>query len=259
MTQDVRITAGVIARDAAQDIAECLASVAWADERLVILDTRTRDRTGDVAAALGARVAPHPFEDFARQRNYGLAEARGDWVFYIDTDERATPALAAELRQVAEEARHAGWWVPRRNLILGHEVRHGGWYPDYQLRLMRRGRAQYDLTREVHEVVQLDGAEGYLREPLVHHNYRTWAQFTAKQRQYIGYEAQILYKQGVRPRPWTYFLQPLREFRRRYFTLQGYRDGWFGLWLCLAVAYYYGWCTTTQLGRLWRRASWPTG
>lgn len=251
-TSAASITAGIIARDAENDIAACLASVAWADERLVILDTRTRDRTGAIAAELGARVTEHPFENFAQQRNFGLSEARGEWVFYIDTDERATPALAQELRQVAENGAHVGWWVPRRNFLVGHEVRHGGWHPDYQLRLMRRGRARYDPTRQVHEVVQLDGPEGYLREPLVHYNYRTWEQFTRKQRQYIGYETEILYKQGVRPKLWTYLLQPLREFHRRYIRLQGYRDGWFGLWLCLAVAYYYGWCVTVRLGRLWR-------
>lgn len=250
-----QITAAVIASNAEGDITDCLASLSWADERLVILDTRSADATGELATRLGARVVPHIFEDFARQREFGLSIAQHEWVFYLDTDERATPALAEEVRAAVRQGEHDGWWVPRRNFILGHETRHGGWYPDYQLRLMRRGRAHYDMTREVHEIVLLEGSEGYLRAPLLHHNYRTMPQFIAKQRQYIAYEAQILFKQGVRPKPWTYLLQPLREFRRRYLTLQGYRDGWHGLRLCLLVAYYYGFLVTMRLGRLWKQPS----
>jgi len=246
------ITAGIIASNAEQDIAECLESVSWADERLVILDTRSADATGAIAERLGARVVPHPFEDFARQRNVGLDLAEGDWIFYLDTDERCSPALAEEMRAAVLREEYAGWWVPRRNIILGREVHYGGWYPDYQLRLLRRGRARYDLSRPVHEVVQLQGPAGYLQTPLLHYNYRTMAQFRAKQRQYIGYEAQIRYQQGIRPKPWTYFLQPLREFWRRYITLKGYRDGLHGLRLCALVAYYYGFLVTVRLGRLWR-------
>ncbi len=246
------ITAGIIAANAEHDIAECLESVSWADERLVILDTRSADATGEIAQRLGARVVPHVFEDFARQRNFGLSIAEGEWVFYIDTDERCTPALAEEIREATRRGEYEGWWVPRRNIILGREVRHGGWYPDYQLRLLRRGRAQYDLSRPVHEVVLLQGAAGYLAQPLLHYNYRTMAQFRAKQRQYVAYEAQIRYQRGIRPKPWTYFLQPWREFWRRYITLQGYRDGLHGLRLCALVAYYYGFAVTVRLGRLWR-------
>jgi hypothetical protein len=246
------ITVGIIASKAADDIADCLESVAWADERLVILDTRSADATGSIAERLGARVVPHVFENFAQQRNFGLEIARGDWLFYIDTDERATPALSEEIRRATASGERSGWWVPRRNIILGHETRHGGWYPDYQLRLMRRDVVRYDPAREVHEIVILPGEAGYLQEPLVHYNYRTMAQFAAKQRQYTQYEARILRKQGIRPRPWTYFAQPWREFWRRYVTLEGYRDGWHGLRLCLLVAYHYGFVVTLRLGRLWR-------
>ena len=90
------------------------------------------------------------------------------------------------------DPQRVGWWVPRRNFIWGFEIRHGGWYPDYQLRLLKLGCAHYDTTRQVHEIVHLDGAEGWLREPLIHHNYRTMGQFVAKQRQYVALEAEIL-------------------------------------------------------------------
>lgn len=249
-----RITAGLLARDNEDDIAACLESVAWADERLVILDDRSTDRTAEIAQAMGARVVRHPFRNFAEQRDVGLRHTEGEWLFYIDTDERATPELAQEIRRAVADDTRAGWWVPRRNWIWGHEIRHGGWYPDHQLRLLRVGRARYDPARPVHEVVILDGPEGYLTQPLLHENYRTLGQYVAKQRHYTDLDAALLHERGVRPRPWTYLAQPLREFWRRYVTLRGYRDGLPGLMLCLWTAYYYGLVTTIKLGRLWREA-----
>jgi len=247
------LTVAILARDNEDEIAACLESVAWADERIVLLDSRSRDATAEIARRLGARVVEHPFENFAQQREFGLSLPRGEWLFYVDSDERGTPALGEEIRRVIREEEAVGWWVPRRNWMWGREIRHGGWYPDYQLRLLKLGHAHYDLTREVHEIVILDGAEGHLREPLAHYNYRTISQFIAKQRHYVAFEAAILHKQGVRPQPWTYFTQPLREFKRRYVTLRGYRDGAHGLLLCALVAYYYGFLVTWKLAALWRR------
>lgn len=247
------LTVGILARDNEQEIVACLESASWADETLVILDTRSTDRTALLAESLGARVVQSEFRDFAQQRNFGLSQATTDWLFYVDTDERATPALGEEIRRVIATEDRAGWWVPRRNLIWGHEVRHGGWFPDYQLRLLRVGRAQYDPTRQVHEVVILEGPEGHLQCPLLHYNYRTMGQFAAKQGQYVDLEAGIRYKQGTRPKPWTYVLQPLREFWRRYVRLGGWRDGFTGLVLSTLIAYYYGYRVTVALGRLWRQ------
>lgn len=247
------LTVGILARDNEDEIVQCLESVSWADETLVILDTRSTDHTEFAARSLGARVVKSEFRHFAQQREVGLAETTTDWLFFVDTDERGTPELGEEIRRVIADGGYDGWWVPRRNLIFGREVRHGGWYPDYQLRLLRVGRAHYDPAREVHEVVLLDGPEGYLSCPLWHHNYRTFGQFAAKQRQYVALEAGIRLKQGVRPKPWTYIAQPLREFWRRYVRLEGYRDGWIGFVLAALVAYYYGFLVTVRLGRL-RRA-----
>jgi len=249
----VELSVAVLARDNEAEIVDCLNSLNWADELIVILDTRSRDGTAELARRMGARVVEHRFEDFSKQREFGLSLPHGPWLFYVDSDERGSPALGEEIRRVIGDPDRVGWWVPRRNLIWGFEIRHGGWYPDYQLRLLKLGRAHYDTTRQVHEIVHLEGKDGFLQEPLVHHNYRTMGQFIAKQRQYVAYEAEILHKQGVRPKPWTYVLQPLREFWRRYIKLEGYKDGAPGLLLCALIAYYYGFRATVQLGRL-RRA-----
>jgi glycosyltransferase involved in cell wall biosynthesis len=248
------LTVAILACNNEDDIAECLVSVEWADERIVILDTRTTDRTAAIAQMLGARVVRHAFVDFAQQREFGLTQATGGWLFYVDSDERGTPALGSELRRVMQQHDCVGWWVPRRTFIWGREIRHGGWWPDHQLRMLKLGHVHYDPDRRVHELPILDGEAGYLREPLIHYNYRTLGQFVAKQRQYVDYEVENLWQRGVRPRPWTYLLQPLREFWRRYVRLGGILDGVSGLVLSALVAYYYGFVVTVKLGRRARQA-----
>ena len=157
------------------------------------------------------------------------------------------------MQRVIDTRAEAGWWAPRHNYIVGRCIMHAGWYPDYQLRLLRRDRARYDPARKVHEVVILDGEEGYLQNVLIHYNYDTWGEFIEKQRHYLKFDARIQAEAGVRPRPWTYIMQPLREFRRRYVTLRGYRDGWHGLLLSILMAYT-AFLTTAEVARL-RRAS----
>lgn len=223
-----------------RNIVACLESVAWADERLVVLDPRSTDRTAELARAQGARVVEREFVNFSDQHQAALALASHDWVFSIDADERMTPALAEEVRRVIRQPTPVGWWVPRHNIIFGRRIRYTGWYPDYQLRLMQRSRARYDPDRQVHELVFLDGEEGYLEQALVHYNYRTVGEFLQKTGRYTALEAEILRQAGVQPRGRSLVGQPVREFWRRYVTLQGYRDGGHGLLLSLLMAYYRG-------------------
>jgi hypothetical protein len=238
----MHLIAAILTKNEARHIQECIASVAWADQVLVS-DSFSDDNTTELAASAGAVVIQRTFAGWANQRNATLdaaASLGAAWVFFVDADERATPELAAEIRQVIAERSEVGWAVPRHNFIVGLQARYGGFYPDYQMRLLRVGRARYDPGRPVHEVVLLDGAEGRLANHLLHYNYDTWQQFHEKQRRYAAFEARILAERGIRPRPHNFILQPWREFRRRYVTLQGYRDGIHGLKLCLLLAYYYG-------------------
>ena len=234
------IAAVVLARDEAAHIAACLSTLEWAAERLVVVDARSRDATPALAAAAGARVVTHDWGGWAAQRNFALTAATQPWVFFVDADERVPPDLAAVAQaRVARAARGgppAGFWVPRRNIIMGRWMRHAGWSPDYQLRLFRRDRGRYDPHRPVHELVLLDGAAEHLEQRLVHYNYTSWAQFWMKQRRYALAEAAALDAQGVRARPHNLVLQPLREFRRRFWTLQGFRSGAMGLGLSAVLA-----------------------
>jgi len=105
-----RITVAVLARDNEEEIAACLESAAWADERLVVLDARSTDTTAEIARERGAQVVERRFDDFAGQRNYALSLATTEWVLFLDTDERITPALAQEVRRVTTEGDRVGWW-----------------------------------------------------------------------------------------------------------------------------------------------------
>jgi (heptosyl)LPS beta-1,4-glucosyltransferase len=242
-----QITAIVLTRNEEANIAECLRTLQWADE-LLVLDSFSDDATVEIARTMGAEVQQRQFYNYALQRNAALRLAGQEWVFFVDADERATEELADEIRHVVRDQSFDGWWVPRKNYIFGRWIRHAGWYPDYQLRLLRRGRARYDERREVHELVELDGEAGHLQNPLIHYNYDTVREFCDKQDRYTEYEVRMLFESGQRARPWNLVLQPLRQFRWRYVSLRGYRDGWHGLLLSCLMAYY----ELVRYWRLWR-------
>jgi (heptosyl)LPS beta-1,4-glucosyltransferase len=233
------LAAVVLTRNVAGHITDCIATLGFAD-RMVVSDSFSDDNTVALAQAAGAEVMQRTFDNFAGQRNAAMEAVTADWIFFVDADERIPPELAAEVRQAIMERSAVGWWVPRHNYIAGQRVRHGGFYPDYQLRLLRRDKARYDPARPVHEVVLLDGPSGQLRNVMIHYNYDDWAQFHAKQARYARIESEILRERGVKPWPHKFIRQPLREFWRRYVTLQGYKDGWLGLKLAVLLAYYYG-------------------
>ena len=185
-----RLTAAIIARDEEELLGDCLRSVAFADEVLVLVDAATRDRTREVALAAARALKSAPFDNFATQRDAALGLAACDWVLFVDADERVTPPLQAEvLERIADPRGCRGYWIPRDNYLLGRVVRNAGWFPDYQLRLIERGAARFDPARVVHEVPIVDGAVGHLASPLVHFNYRTLREFIQKQERYCRLDA----------------------------------------------------------------------
>jgi (heptosyl)LPS beta-1,4-glucosyltransferase len=234
----IELAAVILALNEATHIRDCVASVQWADRVVVFLDPRSQDQTCRLALAAGAEVLENTFENYAQQRNDALEAVKAQWILFIDADERSSPAQATEIRRLIAAGEHNGYWIPRRNYIFGKLTRHTGWYPDYQLRLLRRDKARYDPAREVHELVQLEGEAGYLTEPFVHYNYRDVRQFVQKQNRYVRFDARILHEQGIQPQPHKFLTQPARQFFWRFITLRGYRDGWHGLRLSLLMAWY---------------------
>lgn len=242
------LVAVVLTRNEADHITACVDSLRGWTDMVVVWDSGSDDATAALAYLAGAVVIQRPFDNYAAQRQAALDSLSAEWVLFIDADERVPAPLRDEiLRAVAGQGEGVqgepaidGFWIARRNFIVGRQMRGGGFWPDHQLRLLRRSAARYVAEREVHEVVEVDGHEAQLREPLIHYNYRSWRQFFAKQRAYAALEARILKQRGIRARPHNFVLQPLREFRRRFFTLKGTRDGLAGLRLALLLAWFYG-------------------
>jgi hypothetical protein len=240
----VNLTYAVLTRNEQAEIAGCIRSCG-PDGDLLVFDSLSTDATQQRAREAaqdrpgGLRIEQHPFTNYAEQRDAALAHVRTQWVLFIDADERATPALIAEVCQrISSPGAPAGFWVPRHNVILGHRMRHAGWFPDYQLRLFQTAKGKYDPLRPVHEGVLLDGTAEHLSEPFIHYNYRSMRQLIDKQRRYARHDAHQLWQEGVRFRPRSLASQPAREFVRRYVTLAGWRDGAHGLLMSAVMAWY---------------------
>ncbi len=236
-SDDKRITCAILAYNVSNHIVQCVESCLPVG-KVVVFDSQSADDTVSLARRAGAWVIDIPFVNFSQARNEALNALNSEWVFFVDADERVTPELAEEVRQVARREDVDGWWVPRYNFIVGHRMKGGGWYPDYQLRLLRRVKAHYDPDRSVHEFAIVDGPEGRLKEHLIHYNYDSWEQFHAKQQRYTRLEVETLRNEGVRGRPRHLITRPLQAFWRRFVTWKGYRDGLMGLRLSLYMARY---------------------
>jgi glycosyltransferase involved in cell wall biosynthesis len=231
------VHAVVLTLDEEQHLAGCLQSLRLLTDHVLVLDSGSSDRTQEVAREEGACVSVRPFEGYASQRNAALdLAAPAEWVVFLDADERLSVAGAGEIATSIARAPAgvAALWLPRRNIVFGRALRGGGWWPDYQPRVLRRGRARYDEARQVHEVVVIDGASRYLSEPLLHLNYASRREFAAKQRAYT--ERRVRAAALPAPRRRAYLGAPARELARRFVRLGGYRDGVTGLFLASVLA-----------------------
>ncbi len=233
----MRLSVTIIALNQEANIEACLSSAAFADE-IVVVDTGSTDRTVALARAAGARVLITAWQGFARTKNFALDQARGDWIFSLDTDERVPAALREEILAVVRADGPAdGYRVPRKNFFGGRWVRYLGWYPDYTLRLFRRGRGRF-RDREVHEEVEVAGPVGTLRTPLHHYSYNDLAEYTARQDRYARLAAREMAKQGRRPRPGELAWRPFFTFLSLYFLKQGILEGCLGIKLALQGSRY---------------------
>jgi glycosyltransferase involved in cell wall biosynthesis len=217
----------------------------------MVFDSFSQDETMEIARKAGVETYQSEFQNYAQQRNAALDTLQTDWVFFVDADERGTPDLERETYQIIASCSENGWYVPRHNYIFGRLTLGAGWFPDYQLRLFRHGLVRYE--RPVHEIAVVDGAIGYLDNPLLHYNYRDLAHFHAKQQDYSAFDAGILKEKGLKPHFYSFISRPLRHFLWRFVSLNGYRDGLHGLHLSLLMAYY-EWVKYRQLAQLWREA-----
>ncbi|MFH2135453.1 MAG: glycosyltransferase family 2 protein [Pseudomonadota bacterium] len=186
----------LITKNEAENIRACLKSVEWADE-VILVDSGSADETVAIARSMGAKVFEHDWPGFGQQKNRALGYASSDWVFSIDADERVTLELRAELEQAMREGGAEGYYCPRLSQFCGSFIHHSGWYPDYVLRLFRRGKGRFSDSL-VHESVKLQGRSAKLRSPLLHYSYLDRADVERKVAHYSDAAAQQMHAAGKR-------------------------------------------------------------
>jgi glycosyltransferase involved in cell wall biosynthesis len=228
-----RVSVLVVARDEADNLADCLAATRWADERVVVVDAASRDATLEIARRDADLVAVRAFDDFAAQRNAALGMATGDWVLSVDADERITPKLADEIRGVIADADapHCGYRVPIRSEILGRPFAFSGTQHDHPLRLFRRDSGRW--VGLVHETVELEGSSAFVRGELTHRTIPTMSAFLDKINRYTTLEAEGLAGARRPFRAGDLTVRPIWTFFKLYVLKQGFRDGVEGFVFCL--------------------------
>lgn len=230
-----RLSAIIITKNEAANIADCLDSLAFCDERIVV-DGGSTDDTARIAQAKGAQVVSAPqWRGFGPQKNLALSQAKGDWVLSLDADERVTPALAEEIKRAVADGRADGYEMPRRSSFCGRPMRFSGWYPDYVLRLFRRGKARFS-DAAVHERVICDGTVARLREPLVHFPVMRLEDALSRMDRYSTAGADMLVTSGRRVSFMSGILHGLWTFLRGYIFRGGFLDGREGFLLAVANA-----------------------
>lgn len=247
----VTVSAVISAYNEEEKIADCLESVKWADE-IVFVDNSSADKTAQIAKEHKAKVYTRPNNPMLNvNKNFGITRASGDWILYLDADERVTPELAEEIGKVISDSSTRqrlaqndskavnGFWLPRKNIIFGRWMEHGGMYPDYQMRLFKKGRGKFPELH-VHEMMEIDGKTEHLTENILHYNFETVSQFLYKHVELYGpNEAENLLSGGYKFSPLDAIKFPFNEFLSRFFAREGYKDGLHGLMLSIFFAFYH--------------------
>jgi len=263
LTAKVPIAFLLITRNEEENLPHALASICdWAQE-MFVLDSGSTDRTREAAERFGAQFHFHAWEGYAAQKNWGLSNLpiTAPWVFILDADESITPPLREELSRIASEdgCEEDGFYVNRYLIFLGKRIRHCGYYPNWNIRFFRLGKAVYD-HRDVHEHMEVNGKVGYLKHEMEHFDRRGLEHYIAKHNHYSTLEARVMHRQlrmagealsgsllsdsqqrrrWLKDRVWPRL--PARwvmRFLYMYFIKLGFLDGFVGFHLCLFLMGY---------------------
>jgi len=234
----MKISAIVITFNEEDNIAAALESLRWADE-IIVVDSESADRTVEIARRFTDRVCIRPWPGYSAQKNFAAQEARFDWVFSLDADERVSEELARELERLkqGEEPEAAGFEMPRLTFYLGRWIKHSGWYPDFKLRLYdrKRGRWQGDF---VHESIKIDGQVQRLKGDLLHYTVKNSSEHHLRLDRYTSLAAEQMRAEGKRASALSIAFAPLSAFIRSYIFKLGFLDGIQGFAIARFAAHY---------------------
>ena len=233
-----KLSVVIICRDEEHNLRDCLESVKWADE-IVIVDSGSTDRTLEIAAQYTDRIIAQTWLGYGPQKDFAMAQAAGDWVLNLDADERVSAQLAGEIQTLIArpDNPHVAFTLPRRTFYLGRWITHGGWYPDRNLRLARRGAGRWSDT-PVHETMTVNGPVGKLHGDLLHYTYRNIAEHLRVINEFSTLAAEKMFSQHRKHALPNLLLNPPAKFLRMYLLRLGFLDGAPGLIVALLGSYY---------------------
>ncbi len=225
----------IITKNEAHNIGDCLDSVAWADE-IIVVDSGSNDGTQAICNRYAnCQLLETDWPGFGPQKNRALDQASHNWVFSIDADERVTPELRIELEQAMQKQNIDGYFIPRRSQYCGRFIDNAGWYPDYVLRLFKRSKARFSDDK-VHEKVLVSGLHEHLNNPLLHYSFANLEQVLHKVDHYSTLGAKQLYARGKRATVGKAVYKGIWSFIRTYLLRRGFLDGKEGLMLAISNA-----------------------
>ena len=244
-----KVSAVVIAYNDEASMRLCLESLHWADE-IIVVDSFSTDQTTAISLEYTDKVFQHEFQGFGRLRNESMAHASYDWVFSLDTDERATEEVCQEIRRRLREGPDANaYFVPRLNYFLGRWIKHCGWYPDYrQPQLYHKSHMRYreDL---VHESFEVNGPIGHFSSHVLQYPFQDVDHYFRKMDRYSSLMAKQMQARGRRFRTHQLISHPLFTFFKMYVMRRGFLDGYAGLILSGLYAYY----TFVKYAKFWEQ------
>jgi len=232
-----KLSVVIIAHNEETILPRCLESVKWADE-IIVGDSGSADRTVEVAGSFGARVFRYQWHGFGPAKQSAVEKAEGEWILSLDADEEVSPELAGEIKAALEQNTNVvGYYLPRRTEFLGRWMLHGGWYPDYVLRLFRKDRGGF-TSAVVHEGVRVDGPTARFRNDLLHYSYPTLERYFDKFNRYTSLAANEAFKMGKKVTLAELVVNPIAKFVKQYFLQAGFLDGARGLLLAILSSGY---------------------
>jgi glycosyltransferase involved in cell wall biosynthesis len=237
LTERPKLSAIVTSYNEEINIKECLESVLFADEVLLV-DSFSRDRTVEIARSLPkVRVLQHEYFGSAAQKNWAMDRAEHPWVLIVDADERVTAELAREIVELLARGPDAAHYsIRRQNIFVDRIIRHSGWSTDRVVRLIRNGTARYP-NRRVHADMRPEGPTPTMTAPLLHYTFRSFSQYLEKFQRYAEWGAAEAFKRGKNPGVAELFFRPAWRFFRMYVLQAGFLDGRHGFVLCALQAY----------------------
>lgn len=219
-----KISAVIITRDEEKNLKRCLSSIDWADE-IVVVDTGSTDDTKKIASEFTQKIFDIKWEGFGKAKDYARTMASHRWILSVDSDEVVPKDLKEEIKnKVIHGDLLDGYFIPRRSNFLGKWIKHGGWYPDYVLRLFKNDKAKFNHSM-VHEKVEVEGKTGYLKNDLLHFTDPNFDHYLEKLNRYTSLNAEELFRKGKRAKLFDVVFRPPAVFFKRYFVKGGFLDG----------------------------------